>query len=332
VEWGIQFVPAAFLLALYLALSGLLWVWKTLRRPAPVPLDPNQPYKVFCRDFDVEIGSEQLDSVLGPHVASTSDERCTEVESNLEFWHACHTSALQETALRIRAASSQELLDDTVVSFLVDHSGSLRGRPMLLAAGSAMIASDLLNSLNVKQEVLGFTTMRWRGGLSRERWLQSGRPRHPGRLNDLLHVVYCSAGERPTSLRYARMVHTDLTKENLDGEALEWAASRLRNQPESRKHLIVISDGAPVDDSTLLENGEEYLENHLRSVIFAIDKAGDIQLSAIGIKFAVDRYYARSIVIDSPDDLGAALLRLIGQVLVVDTVGAGNAASMPPKS
>jgi len=298
---------------------------RTRRRP-PVPLDPNQPYKVFCRDFDVEVEAEKLDSVVGPCRASTSEGRLAEVENGLAAWSIRHDFAALETAARIRAINSQEMLEDTVVSLLIDHSGSMRGQTMLLAAGTVMMASDLLQGLKVKKEVLGFTTVRWKGGLSRQKWLRSGRPVYPGRLNDLLHVIYCSTGETPVMRRYATMLRSDLTKENLDGEALEWAASRLRRRPEKQKHIIVISDGAPVDDSTLAENGAEYLENHLQSVISAIAREGDIQLSAIGINIAVDRYYEHSLVISTPDDLGGAVLQLIEQLLTVEAAKATDAS------
>ena len=226
-----------------------------------------------------------------------------------------HDLAAVEAAARIRSTTSQDVLEDTVVSLLIDHSGSMRGQPILLAARAAMMASDLLQGLRIKQEVLGFTTARWKGGLSREKWLRSGRPHYPGRLNDVLHIIYCSAGQRLHARHCATMLREELLKENLDGEAIEWAATRLRNREESRKFIIVVSDGAPVDDSTLLQNGAQYLENHLRGVIQQIAQAGDIQLSAIGIGHAVDRYYERSIIVATPDDLGTALLELIEQLV-----------------
>jgi cobaltochelatase CobT len=198
----------------------------------------------------------------------------------------------------------------------VDHSGSMRGQPMLLAAGTVSVVSELLSDLKVTQEVLGFTTARWAGGLSRDQWRRNGRAPYPGRLNDLLHIVYTSAGSAPRPRDYAIMLRPNLLKENLDGEAIEWAATRLRARPERRKHLIVISDGAPVDDSTLAQNGAEYLERHLLAVIRDIAQAGDIQLSAIGLYHAVDRYYPNSTVVNSPDDLGNAAINLVERLLL----------------
>jgi cobaltochelatase CobT subunit len=207
------------------------------------------------------------------------------------------------------------VLDDAIVSLLIDHSGSMRGIPILMAAATAMTASDLLDGLGVKHEILGFTTVRWKGGLSREKWLRDGRPTYPGRLNDLLHIVYCSAGERLHARHCATMRRIELLKENIDGEAIEWAAARLRRCGEGCRYLIVVSDGAPVDDSTLLANAGSYLERHLRSVIKGIGEAGDIHVAAVGIGHEVGRYYARSITITAPEELAGAVVRIIGELL-----------------
>jgi len=281
---------------------------------ALAPLDPSKPYSVYCRDFDVEIEAENLVSALRLRPVSSEVLRAT-IESGLAAWRVRHDFAALEATSRIRSTVTEEVLKDSVISLLLDHSDSMRGQKMLLAAGAAMMASDLLDGLGVKHDVLGFTTVRWRGGLSRQKWLRSGQPPYPGRLNDVLHVIYCSAGERLKTDHCVTMLHPDLLKENLDGEAIQWATSRLRERGESRKFLIVVSDGAPVDDSTLYDNGAEYLVNHFRSVIHAIAQEGDIQLAAIGINYGVDRYYQRSVVIHSPDDLGAAVLQLIEQLL-----------------
>lgn len=299
------------------ALCVLAMVWRAppLRAPVTsVPLDPSKPYGVYCRDFDIEVEARNLVSTLGLHRVS-SEELVATIENGLGAWRVRHDFAALESAERIRSTTSQEALEDTVISLLVDHSGSMRGQRMLLAAGAVRMASDLLDGLRVKHEVLGFTTVRWKGGSSRERWLWSGRPPYPGRLNDVLHIIYCSVGERLNMHHCATMLRPELLKENLDGEAVQWAASRLRKRGENRKCIVVVSDGAPVDDSTLCENGDEYLENHLRSVIQEIAQAGDVQLAAIGISYSVDRYYRQSIIISSPDDLGTAVLQLIEQLL-----------------
>ncbi len=286
--------------------------------------DPGKPYQAYCRDFDVEVEADKLDTVLfaaaGRNLSGISAERLAEVETDLAARRASRDTAVCDAAARIRAATSQDVLDDTVVSLLIDHSGSMRGLPILFAATAAMTASDMLDSLGAKQEVLGFTTVRWKGGLSREKWLRDGLPPWPGHLNDLLHIVYCSVGDRLHARHCATMQRAELLKENIDGEAIEWAASRLRQRGEKHKYLIVVSDGAPVDDSTLSVNAGNYLERHLLSVIYGISEAGDIQLAAIGIGHDVGRYYAHSITITAPEELDGAVLQLIEQLLCARSV------------
>ena len=321
-DWVAITVPLIALLAILL--KG---------RRSPVPLDPNKPYQVFCRDFDVEVEADRLDEVLGLDRNSMSEERLAKIGDDLATLRVRHDPAAKETAARIRSANSQDILKDTVVSLLMDHSGSMRGPGMLLAARVVVTASDLLDDLGVQQEVLGFTTVRWKGGRSREKWLQSGRPPYPGRLNEVLHLIYCSAGQRPFGRHYATMQREELLKENLDGEALAWAASRLRRCGESRKCLVVLSDGAPVDDLTLEENGAEYLENHLRSVIEDITRTSDIQLAAIGIDhhrsyYEVSRYYKRSLTV-TPDNLSEAVLALIEELLCAPQANAEGPLAHP---
>jgi cobaltochelatase CobT len=295
-------------------------VWRSARpgwRSAPaVGFDPNRPYQAYCRDFDVEVDWDKLDETLALKGNSITEERLAKIAKDLDAWRARYERAVLEAAARIRSTLSQDAIDDTVVSLLVDHSGSMRGLPVSLGAKAVLTASELLEALRAKQEMLGFTTVRWRGGLSREKWLEAGGPLYPGRLNDILHIVYCGAGEKPNVRHFATMMREEILKENVDGEAVEWAASRLRQRPESRKYLIVISDGAPVDDSTLAVNPGTYLENHLRGVIEGIAKAGDIRLAAIGLGYDVGRYYERSVTVRTlDDDLGQPVLRLLEQLL-----------------
>jgi cobaltochelatase CobT len=199
---------------------------------------------------------------------------------------------------------------DTVVSLLIDNSGSMRGRPISIAAICADILARTLERCGVQTEVLGFTTRAWKGGQSREHWLTEGRPPAPGRLNDLRHIVYKRADE---PYRHARrnlglMMREGLLKENIDGEALLWAHSRLIARPEERRILMVISDGAPVDDSTASANGGAYLEKHLRQVIGWIESRSPVELAAIGIGHDVTRYYGRAVTIMDAEQLGGALV------------------------
>ena len=199
---------------------------------------------------------------------------------------------------------------DTVVTLLIDNSGSMRGRPISIAAISADILARTLERCGVKTEILGFTTRAWKGGQSRETWLAAGRPPQPGRLNDVRHIVYKKADEpwRRARTNLGLMMREGLLKENIDGEALLWAHSRLMARPEDRRILMVISDGAPVDDSTLSVNSGSYLERHLRQVIGWIETKSPVELSAIGIGHDVTRYYARAVTIMDVEQLGGTLI------------------------
>ena len=199
---------------------------------------------------------------------------------------------------------------DTVVTLLIDNSGSMRGRPISIAAISADILARTLERCGVKSEILGFTTRAWKGGRAREAWLAAGRPPRPGRLNDLRHIVYKAADApwRRARRNLGLMMREGLLKENIDGEALLWAHARLMARPEERRILMVISDGAPVDDSTLSVNNGAYLERHLRQVIGWIEGRSPVELVAIGIGHDVTRYYARAVTIMDAEQLGGALI------------------------
>jgi cobaltochelatase CobT len=199
---------------------------------------------------------------------------------------------------------------DTVVTLLIDNSGSMRGRPISIAAISADILARTLERCAVKTEILGFTTRAWKGGQSREKWLAGGRPPKPGRLNDLRHIIYKQADApwRRARRNLGLMMREGLLKENIDGEALVWAHNRLLARPEDRRILMVISDGAPVDDSTLSVNSGNYLERHLRQVIGWIETKSPVELIAIGIGHDVTRYYSRAVTIMDAEQLGGAIV------------------------
>ena len=205
---------------------------------------------------------------------------------------------------------------DTVVTLLIDNSGSMRGRPISIAAISADILARTLERCGVKTEILGFTTRAWKGGQSRETWLAAGRPPQPGRLNDVRHIVYKMADEPWRRARNALglMMREGLLKENIDGEALMWAHARLMARPEDRRILMVISDGAPVDDSTLSVNSGSYLERHLRQVIGWIEKKSPVQLVAIGIGHDVTRYYSRAVTIMDAEQLGGTIIEQLASL------------------
>ena len=205
---------------------------------------------------------------------------------------------------------------DTVVSLLIDNSGSMRGRPIAIAAICGDILARTLERCGVSTEILGFTTRGWKGGQSREAWLSDGRPPNPGRLNDLRHIVYKRADEpyRRSRRNLGLMMREGLLKENIDGEALLWAHNRLVARPEERRILMVISDGAPVDDSTASANGGSYLERHLRQVIEWIEKRSTVELIAIGIGHDVTRYYSRAVTIMDADQLAGAMVEQLAQL------------------
>ena len=212
------------------------------------------------------------------------------------------------TPLSFKQESSTNF-KDTVVSLLIDNSGSMRGRPISIAAISTEILAKTLERCNVKCEILGFTTKAWKGGQSREKWLAEGRQKNPGRLNDLRHIIYKNADEpwRRAKLNLGLMMKEGLLKENIDGEALDWAHKRIIKREENRKILLVISDGAPVDDSTLSVNPANYLEKHLRYVINKIEMTNRVQLLAIGIGHDVTRYYKRAVTITDAEQLAGAM-------------------------
>jgi len=205
---------------------------------------------------------------------------------------------------------------DTVVSLLIDNSGSMRGRPITVAAMCADILARTLERCAVKTEILGFTTKAWKGGQSREKWLSEGKPQNPGRLNDLRHIVYKAADApwRRARKNLGLMMREGLLKENIDGEALLWAHNRLIGRPEQRRILMVISDGAPVDDSTLSVNPGNYLERHLRQVIEAIETQSSVELIAIGIGHDVTRYYQRAVTIVDAEQLGGVMTEKLAEL------------------
>jgi cobaltochelatase CobT len=214
---------------------------------------------------------------------------------------------------------------DTVVTLLLDNSGSMRGRPITVAATCADILARTLERCGVKVEILGFTTRAWKGGQSREAWLAQGKPANPGRLNDLRHIIYKSADApwRRARKNLGLMMREGLLKENIDGEALDWAHRRLLVRPEQRKILMMISDGAPVDDSTLSVNPGNYLERHLRWVIEDIEQRSPVELIAIGIGHDVTRYYQRAVTIVDAEELGGVMTEKLAELF--------DEKSSPPK-
>ncbi len=305
-------------------------------------------YKVYTRNFDEEIKAEDLcspeelqrlrkhlDQLMGPSKATISKlahrlQRFLMAQQNRSWEYNKDEGMLDSarlhkiitdplTPLTYKIEKDTEFRD-TSVSLLVDSSGSMRGRSMTVAAICADIISTTLERCNVKTEVLGFTTKQWKGGESRKLWMENGKPENPGRLNDIRHIIFKSADTpwRRGQKNFGLMLREGLLKENVDGEALIWAHDRLARRTEQRKILMVISDGAPVDDSTLSTNPTNFLDLHLRQVIHSIETQSDINLIAIGIGHDVTRYYKNAVTIHRAEELGGAMLEQLTDLFKVD--------------
>ncbi|MDG1010863.1 MAG: cobaltochelatase subunit CobT [Amylibacter sp.] len=306
--------------------------------PPPEPhsdADPN--YKVYSTDFDEEVLAEELaepaeldrlraylDQQLDPLKGAVSRlanklQRRLQAQQNrswafdmeegiLDAGRLARVISNPTTPLSFKVENDTEF-KDTIVTLLIDNSGSMRGRPISIAAICADVLARTLERCQVKCEILGFTTRAWKGGQSRENWLKAGREQTPGRLNDLRHIIYKSADApwRRSRPNLGLMMKEGLLKENIDGEALEWAHKRMVARQEQRRILMVISDGAPVDDSTLSVNSASYLEKHLRDVIEMIEKRKQVELIAIGIGHDVTRYYERAVTITDAEQLAGAI-------------------------
>ena len=306
--------------------------------PAPAPVsdaDPN--YVIYSDAYDEEISAEELadpaelerlraylDQQLDPLKGAVGRlanklQRRLQAQQNrswefdkeegvLDAGRLARVVANPTTPLSFKVEKDMEFRD-TVVTLLIDNSGSMRGRPISIAAICADVLARTLERCSVKVEILGFTTRAWKGGQAREKWLADGRPQQPGRLNDLRHIIYKQADApwRRSRDNLGLMMKEGLLKENIDGEALEWAHRRMVGRREARRIMMVISDGAPVDDSTLSVNPANFLEKHLRDVIAMIEKRKAVELIAIGIGHDVTRYYQRAVTITDVDQLAGAM-------------------------
>lgn len=309
-----------------------------LEPPAPAPISDADPdYRVFETKFDETVRAEDLaepielerlraylDQQLEPLKGAVSRlanklQRRLQAQQNrswlfdqeegiLDAGRLARVVANPTTPLSFKIEKDTEFRD-TIVTLLIDNSGSMRGRPISIAAICADVLARTLERCNVKVEILGFTTRAWKGGQSREEWLNAGREQQPGRLNDLRHIIYKGADTpwRRSRDNLGLMMKEGLLKENIDGEALEWAHRRMVARQEQRKILMVISDGAPVDDSTLSVNPANYLEKHLRDVIAMVEKRKAVELLAIGIGHDVTRYYERAVTITDVEQLAGAM-------------------------
>lgn len=283
------------------------------------------PYQVFTTEFDREVAFKDAPSVSAftSHNLAFPDY---DLDSCLEGWAPEYEGAAHDLVSSLRNMD----FDDTAVCLLVDHSGSLRGEKCCLVAATVGVASECLTRLNARHEVLGFTTRTWRGGEARQKWSKTANHSAPGRLCDLLHIVYRTAeADQPVEYDGLRlMADPRILKENVDGEALQWAARRLMEQQTSRRILIVISDGAPVDASTLLANGPNILHDHLRLVARDIVSNQKIELCGVGIHYGMWRYYPQYLVIERSEDIGGTFLPVLRAILTGPT-HAPNVTQLP---
>ena len=298
----------------------------------------NKEYKIFTSDFDEIEKAENLEkddeikklrNNLDQQLTSFQDvitklanklQRQLLAKQNRSWEYDLEEGLLDSSKLSRIIIDPQNSLSfkkekdyefkDTIVTLLIDNSGSMRGRPITIAALCADILSRTLERCNVKVEILGFTTKNWKGGAAREKWSKKGKPKNPGRLNDLRHIIYKAADVhwRQSKKNLGLMLKEGLLKENIDGEAILWAFNRLVRRKEERKIMMVISDGAPVDDSTLSVNSGDYLEKHLKKTVKFIESNSDIELLAIGIGHDVSRYYKKAIKISDVQELGDVMI------------------------
>lgn len=320
-----RFESVLLLMALTVVITELVVRSRKRRRREPVADGAeDEPYRVFTTQFDWTGKAEELSSLL---TSDHPDFARGWTDKSGEGWSAAQALAKERMPDAANCdrliADAQERLrllaeESVAVTLLVDQSGSMKGDAMAATCVALGIALDALAVPGFTTELLGYSTVGWQGGMARQHWIAEGKPARPGRLCALQHVIYKSGDEdRWTEESKRWMMHPDLLRENIDGEALRWAVARLEQIPATRKALLVISDGAPVDDATLTVNGGRYLERDLFRTIDAIERAGDIRLGAIGVGHAVNRYYRVSTWCDL-DGLTATLLDQVATTILAD--------------
>ncbi|WP_052261814.1 cobaltochelatase CobT-related protein [Leisingera sp. ANG-M1] len=285
----------------------MTWFWKQN--------EDDGEYSIYTTAYDVEVTGEALGRELSPVERKTLNQQ---VEA---FERATETSRT-ETSLNSLAqidailAKDPNIGETTAVSLVVDHSGSLKGQRAVIACLVVQMVSDFLSRLGVRYEILGFTTAAWKGGKSRQLWIDKGCPRNPGRLNDLLHIRYREASNTNPGAPWSvyNMLRSDLLKENIDGEAVFWAAERLKNLDAEQNLVIVVSDGAPVDDSTLNENRPDFLWHHLEAVVSDLKATPRFRIAAIGIDHDVGRLYPSALQVDRLAEVPAELPNYLGEL------------------
>ncbi len=323
-EWGDSLARIVAPLALVALLVWLSFRPRKTRCIADGPAD--EPYRIYTRDYDMVLSADQVvarlpgaspDGGRGHLDGAPAWERAVaEMEALLAERRAAFAAGRDEALARLREAAGAIDPRDVAVALLIDQSGSMKGSPIASAAVAATLLADLLTAFGACSEILGFSTAGWRGGHARPQWLEGGRPARPGRLCALMHVIYKSANEAGFGVEARKvMVHPDLLRENVDGEAILWARDRLAARPEPNKLLLVVSDGAPVDDSTLQSNGPSYLYRHVKSVLREAEADPQLTLGGVEINHDIEVFYGLAERAPTPSDVPDAAIRLLQRML-----------------
>jgi len=313
-EWLNLLVALAFF-------GGMFWLfWKSRRRKRkaePVPDGPaDEPYRVFTSEFDLELPGREADQRL---ISTSPDYARGWLKLGKDQWRReveLADELLDQQRQVFEAALGKfATVQDAAVTLLVDQSGSMRGEPMRWAAVACRLAAEALAERGCDVEILGFSTAGWQGGSAYEKWKGSGRPKRPGRICALAHLIYKPFAQRSLEREdWEAMLNPNVLRENVDGEALRWAAGRLKQAAASRRYLVIVSDGAPVDDATLMHNGLGYLTKDLKRVIAELEGDTSLSLSAIGILHPVSEYYRTSVGVDDVTQLPAATAKWLGKI------------------
>lgn len=315
-------VGDALSMALLLGFLGyLIWAYTRRGRSSKGVPDgpPGEPYRVYTNAHDLTLPAHEVPATLAADIFLSSNGWTLRDPA---IWRRKVQAAREiaagigpDEAISLRAAFARTVPEDWAICLLVDHSGSMRDERILHTAAVVRWMSGLLGEIGAHAALLGFSTVGWKGGKVRQDWLFAGQPKRPGRLCALLHIVYQPFGAALADEDWETMLHPDILRENVDGEAVLWASAMLGERPERNKLLVVLSDGASVDDATLLHNGGSYLERHLLSVIREIESTDAFMLGAVGINYRVDRYYSRSRSAEKLGDLPESLSSLIAQTI-----------------
>ena len=319
-----ELVSSSFGLMFFAALFWGVFLARRRKRVHAVDDGPqDETYRIFTTQFDIETDGASVSNRL---IGASPDYAKGWLKLGKDAWAVAVARADEIFERAVREADHVEAKftsrvsgvghEDALVTLLIDQSGSMRDEPMAHAAASARLASETLARMGAKTEILGFSTAGWHGGFPALKWREAGKPKRPGRLCALLHVIYKSADDEALSTEsWKALLNPNVLRENIDGEAIEWARARMRLRPESHKVLLIISDGAPVDDMTLMHNGPSYLVKHFHQVVEAIRSDASITMGGIGIGCDVNRFYEPSVTVRVAEEIPTAVAEILGVML-----------------